>query len=510
MAVAEYYDRAALAAAQVVAGFEADAFRARIESVTVGLSIDARASRTAEGRALAELATRLLARLYPYVQIDSPHGPLLGRLRRLAQAINPQIEFREGAKIGIAVGSASRTFDTTVFAGSTGWVARVGTAVPYSSGSSDNPCGAGAAACIAAANVFRHVFLSASEADLDSDVGFSTLTGERVLTSYPAPLAPMRRGPKLVVVGLGAIGNAVIWTLGRAPISGTIDIIDHELVELSNLQRYVLATPADVGRPKTAVVGRFLPSAVRVGYRKQKWQQYAALRKQKIGDVLVALDSAADRRAVQAALPRSVANAWTQPGDLGVSSHGRFGAMGACITCLYLVRDAGPNDDEIVATALGVPDKQQDVRRLLHTGAEVGSELGQLIAERLGVTPDQVDVFGSRGIRELYVTGLCGGALVPLEQLGRPRAEMHVPLAHQSALAGVLLAAMWLSGFDALASEATHVTRINVLRSLAASTRQPMVADEGGGCICRDPAFVARHLAKWPNASPISQDPARR
>jgi hypothetical protein len=45
-----------------------------------------------------------------------------------------------------------------------------------------------------------------------------------------------------------------------------------------------------------------------------------------------------------------------------------------------------------------------------------------------------------RPIRELYVEGVCGGGLIPLGVIGLPRQELHVPLAHQSALAGVLLA----------------------------------------------------------------------
>ena len=50
----------------------------------------------------------------------------------------------------------------------------------------------------------------------------------------------------------------------------------------------------------------------------------------------------------------------------------------------------------------------------------------------------------------LYTEGFCGGAVIPLGDLGRPANDVHLPLAHQSALAGVLLAAagvrMGLSG----------------------------------------------------------------
>src|SRR2546421_70372 len=65
-------------------------------------------------------------------------------------------------------------------------------------------------------------------------------------------------------------------------------------------------------------------------------------------DVLVALDTAGGRRSVQASLPGWIANAWTQPGDLGVSSHSRFDAPGACLACLYLPLRPQANEDELV------------------------------------------------------------------------------------------------------------------------------------------------------------------
>ena len=49
--------------------------------------------------------------------------------------------------------------------------------------------------------------------------------------------------------------------------------------------------------------------------------------------------------------------------------------------------------------------------------------------------------FEGRSLRALYTEGFCGGAVIPLGDLGRPANDVHVPLAHQSALAGVLLAA---------------------------------------------------------------------
>ncbi len=54
---------------------------------------------------------------------------------------------------------------------------------------------------------------------------------------------------RVVIIGCGALGTVVANTLARAGV-GKIVIIDRDFVELNNLQRQVLFTEADVGRPK--------------------------------------------------------------------------------------------------------------------------------------------------------------------------------------------------------------------------------------------------------------------
>jgi adenylyltransferase/sulfurtransferase len=55
---------------------------------------------------------------------------------------------------------------------------------------------------------------------------------------------------KVLVVGAGGLGCPVLQYLSAAGI-GTIGIIDHDLVSLSNLQRQILFTEADLGKSKS-------------------------------------------------------------------------------------------------------------------------------------------------------------------------------------------------------------------------------------------------------------------
>lgn len=72
---------------------------------------------------------------------------------------------------------------------------------------------------------------------------------------------------KVLVVGAGGLGSPVLLYLAAAGV-GTIGIIDHDVVEPSNLQRQVLFTTADTGKKKTEIAkGRLQSLNPHIDYR---------------------------------------------------------------------------------------------------------------------------------------------------------------------------------------------------------------------------------------------------
>jgi hypothetical protein len=496
MALADYFRRSAVATAQVLGGYDEDAIRERVEAVTVGLSVDADAAGSREGAALADMTVRLLARLYPVLVLDAPEK--LG-LAGLARAINPNIEVSTGADsaVAVAIGNdVGSCAPVTIHAGSDGFTASVGTEAPLTVGTSGNPFGPGVAACLAVANVFRHVFLGDREAGrLDKSVTLSALDLGAPRGSQPT-LDRLEIG-EVVLVGAGAIGHGAAWALARAPLEGRLHVVDHERLDLGNLQRYVLAQRSDVGREKAQLVAQALPAALDVRPHACDWQHFCAAHGYAWERVLVGVDSAAARRAVQATLPRWIANAWTQPGDLGVSVH-PWTDTGACLACLYLPRGAVPNEDEIIARALGLEGHELEVRRLLHTGLAVPRALLAEIGQALGVGDEALGAFDGRPLRDLYTEGVCGGALISLADAGRPARDVHVPVAHQSALAGILLAARLVADALGHGPTATEVARLDVLQALGQEQlAHPAAKDARGICICQDADYRRAYDDKW-------------
>jgi len=497
LAIADYHERAALAASQVIAGFEPDLFRETLEQTVVGLGVGSQAAKSNEGKALAELAVRLLARLYPVLELRVELPQEAERLALLARAINPRIEIAKGASVGISIGDGPPTFETTYFAGSNGWDAFLSAREPVKTGSSQNPFGAGIAACLAAGNVFNRVLMPDWEQRTTRELVFSAFERTNKKTPDDISNCGWKLSGDAVLVGAGAIGNGALWALALSQLQGQLHIVDPETLELSNLQRYVLAERSDEGTSKVHLAESHLGGTLKPLPHQQNWAEFVSREGYAWPSVLVALDTAAARRSVQASLPKWIANSWTQPGDLGVSIHGPFNGSGACLCCLYLPSSRLPNEDEVVARALGVPASVMEVRTLLHTGQGVSRQFIEAVAAGLDQPLEHVLPYEGRPLREMYVEGVCGGGIISLGSPGAQPHELHVPLAHQSALAGVLLASALIRHAVLNDEKTTMITRLNVLRAVGDELTQPSLKAGNGLCICDDPDYLEVFQAKW-------------
>lgn len=480
-----------MAIAQVVSGLDEEVLANMLCNVSVGVAVGSDAS-CLECRSAVDLLVRLLARLYPTMAFRDESGCGFDRkAASLARQINPGIDVSHKPTVEVAVGAVRGELNATdtFFAGCDGWTARLSREKPQSCGSSNNPFGAGLVACLAASEVFKQLFKPEAQ-----------LGHELELSIPPSCISIANRYDvegvvgNLVLAGAGAIGNATAWALSRVQVRGTIDIVDDEAIDLGNLQRYVLAKRIDENKLKAEFVAEQFNGTLKANAHPVKISKYLELRNSRTDLLLLALDSAYDRRAAQASLPRRIANAWTQPNDLGVSVHNFL--QGACVNCLYRPEGQQTNEDATLAECFGVMDRLMEVRSMLHKNEGAPRYLLEAISVARNVPLEKLLPFEGRSLRQLYSEGFCGGAVIPLKNLDAEDVDVHVPLAHQSAMAGVLLAAAAIrSGLGE--PHASIVTQFDVLKPQTKFQSYPVNKDTSGGCICQDEDYIDVFLQKY-------------
>ena len=458
-----------------------------LASVTAGVSCGANPS--INDLWCAEMAVNILARMYPRLAI-SAEEPHASTLRSLAVKINPSIEFAASAPgaTSICVGSAHA--DGALFPWAAGWVAHLN----HSSGEREgatNPYAAAAAAALACAELFRRVFLKGAE---DRDTAVSLLKFDD-RTGADLSLAEETVGD-VAFVGVGAVGNAALWALSRdAALQGRLWLVDPEELSLLNLQRYVLGYCDDVGIAKVSIGKReFAITGLQIEAIQLSLDQFAQERGGlDIHTLVISLDNMEGRRAAQALLPRLIVNGWTGDRALGASWH-LFDRNAACLACLYHPRGPGPSATEQAAKALGLSIERASllwVTRQPLLDADI-----QTAASTLGVAEAVLDPWRGKPLGDLYTDVVCGA--VPLDLSGLGKVET-VPLAHQSAMAGILMAAELVKRTQpqlaALSQPEPLVSWDDVLGPPPGIWSKPMAREKG--CLCGDPDYQKVYREKW-------------
>lgn len=115
------------------------------------------------------------------------------------------------------------------------------------------------------------------------------------------------RAADVAVIGAGGIGSPAILYLAAAGV-GTIRVVDHDSVALSNLQRQILFGTADIGLPKAeaamAAVARINPDVKLIPINMRVGPDNAALILREADVVLDGCDNFATRLAVADAAHR--------------------------------------------------------------------------------------------------------------------------------------------------------------------------------------------------------------
>lgn len=295
----------------------------------------------------------------------------------------------------------------------------------------DNAVGASVASALAAAEVFKWLI-----GGLPLRPGITVMPNRRlVFSTYDyqltagdnPPLPSLVALDDAVVVGLGGIGSAFIAAATSLPaITGGIVLVDKDILDDTNLNRFLIARPGDTGF-KVELCRQAL--AFHAGVR--SYPDWFDSFIKEYGDrheiAVVGVDSDRIRRAVQATRPKLILNAGTSDfASFRLTRHDYVN--GACLSCIARADLTDHPGERELARQLGL-----DLATVLDyqmTGHPLPIEL----LRQSGLLDEQfVQHLGNHPLAEIQQR-LCGQLV-----LGRSQQEAAVSISFLSALPGFLL-----------------------------------------------------------------------
>ncbi len=507
MSLASYFSKDVLAIHQAMNKGSIEQFEEILTRTIVQISYDINAS-TSEGIATLDMLVSLFSRLYPNIQFHNIDNTVVGDLETKAKNINANITITssQAPTVVIVVGKSAVSVNTSVpvfYIGSDNWTGRLSTSGPVGSTDAGNIFSAGVIGCLAAANVFRFVFrelLEKVEADSQIEINLLDLHITGVVPKEIPVLGNIDVG-KVHIVGLGAIGNGVIWALSKLRGHGEVTLIDHETISLSNLQRYVCATEQDVNLNKTELAAAQLTlTGFKTIVQTKTWSTYKQETKAKEEAVIVGVDSAKDRIGIQSSLPRVIFNGFTENGISGITKHFDF-TSSACLCCGFIPEKKGIDKSQEVANNLGIGGLENQVRHYIYYDFPVDDQLINWIAEANGISKVELEQFLNIQFSKFYSDAVCGGILLSMKKTeGRP-VTMEAPLAFQSSLVGVILASQFALSRIGISSTASpnsfQYYPLKAIKSGINPYSTELSKDKSGRCICTDDDYLKVYKSKW-------------
>ena len=283
---------------------------------------------------------------YSLPRFEAKHFPdaMIEMLRKIDPSGNFNLVTHQRKKYDaiLSIGSSESLHDVSVTIDNDGWLSFVTKGKRrFRKHHKSNPIGAGVAACLGVGEIFKNLISRDNFTEYIQNVCFSALDYSVDQPDQENPELPrVVKLSKVQMVGVGAIGSATLAFLDLLPLEGEIELIDFDSIDISNLNRYPIATIDDVGRSKVAVGRDYIShhENLSVSTFWGKYEKYVNEKGRGDADVVLPLvDNNEARHQVQLNLPRLTIYGTT--GDWVVTIARHKALEDDCIICRYPKRE---------------------------------------------------------------------------------------------------------------------------------------------------------------------------
>jgi molybdopterin/thiamine biosynthesis adenylyltransferase len=256
----------------------------------------------------------------------------------------------------LSVGSNASASPNWTVINSNGWLARISSGSVDISADTDqyNPVAALAAACLGVTEVFKRLIgLIASRGKLLGSLTFS-LYSYKVGDLDPGPPLPPVIDADLLLSGVGAIGNGIIFLLSQLPLTGRVRVVDYQQYGPENIGTCLLIGELELEKDKALFAEAYLGSRLATGYVEdiQVFSKRLGTEIPYPKIVLNGLDDIDARHYVQDLWPDMIIDGAIGDFAAQVSLH-PWSQNTACLKCLFQ-KPAGEASEVISSRATGL------------------------------------------------------------------------------------------------------------------------------------------------------------
>lgn len=400
----------------------------------------------------------------------------------------------------------------SIYVGSSGWSIYISTKEPCKWNTSKNKISAIYAGALAVGEVFKE-FVNKVVPEIETIEKISHLEYDLVTHGKDKQPVTFPKLPEFIdiestlLAGCGAVGQAICYCLSKSgKLIGEIELVDHDVMDPSNEQRYLFGFEENRINPKTK--GPMLKVDVAQSILKESGlslriqslaMQYEILAILGTSDhrkknVIAALDKVRPRLLLQASLPKTLWNVWTDTEknmlSYGIGKHSIDGPY-ECLACEYFPKITDISEIELIASRTGFGVEQ--VKKRIETNNIVTSEDVVTISQNRKLSPTetaQLNKVIGKTFNDL-IHGNCGIFQLNVNEENAPTPAPHVPV-----LAAVQLTTQFiLSKIGQSDATIKSVGEFNALRW--PDNNSIFVKLKRNDCICSDSDYVKVFKEKW-------------
>lgn len=358
-------------------------------------------------------------------------------------------------------------------------------------------------AAFTAALVFGELFKSVVKDDvvnieLRDEYTFSFIDSNEIPVNLPK--LPNSLDINLVMVGAGGVGQSIAYLLNQFDLFGNIRFIDHDQIDVSNLQRYILTTPRTIGVPKSILLNNYFSKQhfLYRNYNIQQWNVALTLVPSLFSseEIIISIDNKRGRNEVQASLPKIIWNAWTgtAEGELtyGFGKH-EFGNSYECLACVYFPKvNNSSTQKEFNARILGLTAQQ--LQSKIDQNMTFSEKDLKYSLQKFTLSPQHQNLVREqigKSFGEIF-HGQCGLLQSKIGEGRVPTPAPHVPTLSACVLVIHRILADLGHTQDVLDYTVGEYSAFHYPSNHSRFRSHAKV-----GCICSDPAYIQVYQKKW-------------